>query len=230
MAEKYRYSKYLKPIYPTGRRSKRTIIPQTPYRPVTVRRTSSKEEEYNPEYSWMTVHRLGPHRDTVGINALEQRAVPSSERKGTLPERIMYKALRDSLHLVPGIDFDFQSYVEGGRTDKGGMVLDFVLPTFRLIIQVQGPTHNNFLQIIKDTEQRMIVAEWGYTVEYFTQEEIYNQVVFEEKLRRIFNLTNRRGCRGYNADAMISGDEYDRELYSRMFAMAQNIQAELLRV
>lgn len=50
--------------------------------------------------------RRGPlslQRPTVGETALEQRAVPMSEVYGSLPERIMYKALLDR-----SVTFDFQ--------------------------------------------------------------------------------------------------------------------------
>jgi hypothetical protein len=57
---------------------------------------------------------------------------------GSLPEFIAYSTLQ-RMGKRPGLDFDFQSSLAGGRVDKGGMIIDFM---FRnppdLAINIQG--------------------------------------------------------------------------------------------
>jgi hypothetical protein len=57
------------------------------------------------------LHRRGIRRPKVGEDELEARAVPHSLVRGTLPERIIYKYLVEMFHMIPGVDFDFQSCV-----------------------------------------------------------------------------------------------------------------------
>jgi hypothetical protein len=90
--------------------------------------------------------------------------------------------------MVDGIDFSFQSSLEGGRLELGGIVVDFLFPLIQLVIQVQGPTHTQFLRMKKDEEQRQILAAMGLTVTDLYEDEIYNEPVFESKIRQIFNL------------------------------------------
>ena len=45
---------------------------------------------------------------------------------GSGPEYLCWQALL-SLGLCPGIDFQYQSQLAGGRVDKGGRVIDFLI-------------------------------------------------------------------------------------------------------
>lgn len=51
----------------------------------------------------------------------------------TEPEKVIYYALKKR-----GIDFEFQSKMMGGRDTKGGAVVDFYIPSYGIIINVQG--------------------------------------------------------------------------------------------
>ena len=71
-------------------------------------RDALKGEVIAPDPDWQVLHRRGPRRIQVGIDPLEARAVPKSEVRGFLPERIMHRYLTDVVKWTPGIHFDFQ--------------------------------------------------------------------------------------------------------------------------
>lgn len=127
--------------------------------------------------------RRGPlslQRPTVGETALERRAVPMSEVYGSLPERIMYKALLDR-----SVTFDFQSSMEGGRLELGGMVADFVLLDRPVIIRVQGEVwHQGIESEARDEEHRAILQNMGYDVFDIWDWEIYDGDILDDWLER----------------------------------------------
>lgn len=108
-------------------------------------------------------------------NPCEQWAVPDSEVHGTLPERVMWKAL-NIRRLIPGI-FTFQSSLSGGRLQLGGLVADFLCQYPPVVIRVQGSfwhgefdrltgnlMHGDIVQGRKDDEQGQILNALGYSV------------------------------------------------------------------
>lgn len=188
------------PIRPTILRpdsSKLRIrIPQTPLRPLILHGPGdARKAEFirPPEQAWFVEHRRGIHRPQVGIDPLEARAVPESQVRGWLHERIVWLYLAQQLHLVPGIDFDFQSSQQGGRIELGGLVVDFLFPLIKIVIQVQGPQHYATLGQKKDEEQAQILAEMGYTVYYLDIKVIEDEMRFEEWMKRLFGLWHGMG-------------------------------------
>lgn len=135
---------------------------------------------------WLSVHRRGIPRQKVGIDPLEARAVPPGVIHGYLTERILYAALVNQFHFVPGVDFDFQSSVEGGRLEMGGLVADFLFRYLKVVINPLGPQHYQFRNVKKDEEQVQILAEMGYNCYLIDQEVIYDERKLDEFLRRIF--------------------------------------------
>lgn len=181
----------------------RIKIPQTPLRPLRLhQRDLVKRELLRPEHWWWTMHRRGPRREDVGGDPRESRAVAKSRVAGTLPERILYQALQRILRLSADADFTFQSSLEGGRTELGGIVADFVFPYLMVVIQVQGPTHTEYLRHAKDQEQKGILESMGYTVWDITDKQCYDEYALEDWLRRHFALGKGRGSAfgAYNAD------------------------------
>ncbi len=180
---------------PTGK-SRRfpIIIPQPIKQPFYIKGKDVIDwEGLRNDPTWYTLHRRSPQEKIEGYNPLEERAVPDTQRKGSLPERIVYKYLTKNLKMVEDIDFDFQGAQEGGRTELGGFVADFVFQTLKLVIQVQGVWHKEYLQARKDEQQRDVLAEFGYWVEYIWEEEIYDEYRFESRMRKIFNLASASG-------------------------------------
>ena len=115
---------------------------------------------------WFKLHRRfikGRKILKTATDIQEERAIPEYLVKGTLPERIVYLELVKR-HFVPGIDFDFQSSIEGGRAEFGGLVADFVLEKYRLIINPLGPFHFSTIGHARDREQESILASLGFTV------------------------------------------------------------------
>ena len=190
-----RTPRYIKPSA-KGKQT-RIRIPQPEERPLTLRkRDVALWNQINLEPWWFTLHRRGVKRPKIGEDPLEARAVSKSQVNGTLPERIVYAYLINRLRLVSGLDFDFQSSQNGGRLELGGIVADFLFPMMRIVIQVQGPTHDTLLRSKKDTEQEGTLAEMGYMVFALDDDTIYNEYLFEEWMRRAFGLANGIGGSG----------------------------------
>ncbi len=75
----------------------------------------------------------------------------------TLPELIVSKEL-DRL----GIAYRFQQAFLGGRTQAGGLIADFTLPNYSIIISVLGTYwHSSPQRIAQDIIQRIAVLSQG---------------------------------------------------------------------
>jgi hypothetical protein len=189
-----RGSYYTIPRTPGKKTEKRIVMPQIKKRPVRFQARSLIRQEYiHKDPWWMIIHRRGISRPYVGENPLEARAVPHSLVRGTLPERIVYKSLIDYFHLIPDFDFSFQTSLQGGRIDTGGIVADFIFPYLQMVLQVQGPTHKEVLRMWKDSEQQMALEEMGYTVYFIEEDEIYNEIRLENRLRRLLHWMHGGG-------------------------------------
>lgn len=191
-----------------GGRSQRIHIPQPPYRPVILRRRDAlQRSELDPSEYWFVEHKRGVRRPKVGVDPKEARAVSENSVRGSLPERIVYRYLTSVLRLSPYVDFDFQSSLDGGRLELGGIVADFMFDILKFVIQVQGPTHDGFVRNAKDTEQELALNHMGYRVFYLTDDEIYDQTGFEEKMRKIFFLRFGGGAGMYEIVEEIRDSE-----------------------
>lgn len=70
--------------------------------------------------------------------------------RATLPEGLCYMILKKF-----GEDFVFQEEARGGRTQYGGLVVDFFLPSARTALRVQGDYfHSQPAQVQRDEAQR----------------------------------------------------------------------------
>jgi len=178
-------------------RQTRIKIPQAPTRPIKVRAAALlRKFLFQPSAWWMILHRRGPRRLWMGEDPNEARAVSHDRVRGTLPERIEYKYLTDILNFSPVDDFDFQSSLDGGRLEFGGIVADFIFEWLKIILRVQGPTHADFLRFRKDEEQLMALEEMGYTVYDIEVKDLLDVYRTEEVNRRIFSLGPRGGGGG----------------------------------
>lgn len=213
-------------ITPTKAGKKTKIhIPQPDFRPLQLRkRDVVRWSEVNLEPDWFTLHKRGPRRPKAGEDPLEARAVPHGYIRGTLPERIVYYYLTKYLKFQSGVDFDFQSSLLGGRMEMGGLVADFLFERMRIVIQVQGPTHDTFMRKAKDNEQAGILAEMGYTVYELEDSIIYDEYLLEEWMRRVFSLPAGMGGSGGAHGARESDLTNVELLYQRVLA----VQASLI--
>lgn len=115
---------------------------------------------------------------------LEARAVPSSQVYGSLQERILYRALTDR-GLIPDVDFEFQSSQLGGRSDMGGLVVDFLFPVPKVVIQVQSSWHILSLDnIVRDVDQSLVLQSLGFVVLELWPNIIEDRVLLDEWLDR----------------------------------------------
>ena len=174
---------------------------------------------------WVTVHRRGLGRAKIGQDPLEARAVPKGVINGYLTERILYAALVNLFHFVPGVDFDFQSSVEGGRLEMGGLVADFMFRYLRIIINPLGPQHYQFRNLKKDEEQVQILTEMGYQVYLIDEEVTYDEYKLEEFLRRIFGgMTSGGGDSGGHESGMTGTQEVDDYQWDEVYDQALLLQ------
>jgi hypothetical protein len=78
--------------------------------------------------------------DGVGrliLTTQSQNQVPAGW-EGSLPEYVAYQAFSRA-GKVPGVDFTYQSPLQGGRMEKGGQVLDFLFyDPPDLAVNIQG--------------------------------------------------------------------------------------------
>jgi hypothetical protein len=135
------------------------------------------------------------------------------------------------MHFMPDADFDFQSSLQGGRLEFGGIVADFLFPEQRIIVNVQGPTHDRFWVGAKDKEQRGIFEELGYTYWEITDDDIYDEFVLEDWLRRHWNLASGRGggtVSGSGPEQSMDEDEgFDPYLLELIYAMLLQIDGQV---
>lgn len=132
-----------------------------------------------PRRRW-PISRRGPRRPVIPWDPLEARAVPLKRVYGTLPERILYRALERR-----GIPFDFQSSVFGGRIFLGGMVADFVLLDRAVVIRVQGRFwHSRPATAEKDEVQKNVLEMLNYDVLDIDEFTIYDAQELDLWIRR----------------------------------------------
>jgi len=162
---------------------RRIRIKQPPDRPLLIRR---KQPDKLRQETDLITHRRGPRRQLVGLDYQESRAKQGI--KGTLIERIFYKAL-EQRGYVAGSDFDFQSSLLGGRMQMGGIVADFLFPHKRLVINIQGPTHAIWIRAAKDQEQRELLESMGYTTLEVDQDIVLSAAALDNWLRRNLDIT-----------------------------------------
>lgn len=195
---------------------RRIIIPQPPDRPFKLEgRDAIRADAKGKNPGWITVHRRGIYRPKYGEDPLERRAVGKQYVKGFLRERIVYKFLVHRMRMMPGADFTFQSSLFGGRLELGGIVADFMFEYLRIIINVQGPTHTEWLRSAKDKENEGILRDMGFTTYDLPIELIDNEWRFENEMRKIFNLNPVGGGQGgqgvmpaYNETDPVSAIDY----------------------
>ena len=116
------------------------------------------------------------------------------------------------------------SSLDGGRLNLGGMVVDFLFRFLKIIIQVQGPTHTQFLRAARDEEQANELALWGYDVFGLEDTLIYDEYLFEEAMRRMFALPAGMGGSG-GAHGSYEGDYTGTE---KVYMIFQEIQDNLI--
>lgn len=192
------------PHIPAHRIERRIKMPQVPKRPLRFQvRTIIRHAELRKDTYWFTLHRRGPYRKLEGIDPLEARAVPEDQVRGTLPERILYKSLVDDFSMLPWFDFVFQSSLQGGRINLGGIVADFVFELMHIVIQVDGPTHAQSLRIHKDNEQDLALNEMGFQVYHLPEDTIYDKYRFDSWMDKTFGWAHSGGADSSHQDDMV---------------------------
>jgi very-short-patch-repair endonuclease len=181
--------------FPRFKTERRIKMPQIIKRPARFQtRSLIRREELRKDPYWYTLHRRGPRRTWIGEDPLEARAVSHNLVRGTLPERIVWKYLVQNMRFVPDSDFDFQSSLQGGRVDTGGIVADFLFKIMMIVIQVQGPTHLEFRRIQKDNEQRLALEEMGYQVYELWEADIYDEERLDRWMKQTFSWYHSGGA------------------------------------
>lgn len=193
---------------PNFKRETRIKMPKVPRRPVRFQTRAMIDYAFltPPPHPGFVIHRRGPARPWMGTSPLEMRAISREERRGTLPERIILKYLTENMNFVEGADFDFQSSLQGGRIDTGGIVADFLFYNLRIVINPLGPTHDEFLRMKKDQEQIDALTAMGYQVYMIPEEDVYNEPVFIVKMKEIFGWVHSGAGEQRTPGDMLTSD------------------------
>lgn len=148
-----------KKIPSPGRKVPQIVRPRRPGGPITTRGPAGRNAQI--------VQTDGPGE-----------APPSLGSLITLPEWYVYQHLTAKRRLIPNLDFIFQSSLEGGRMELGGLVLDFELPgrigAKGLVINVQGEAWHRYStgQRAKDLLDKIRLTALGYHVVYVNEDAI----------------------------------------------------------
>ena len=118
--------------------------------------------------------------------------------QGSLPEYIVFRELNQK-GLRDGVDFIFQSSFQGGRLQKGGLVIDFLfISPSDLAFNVQGTffhLEQGTVVIARDKMARAQLAAEGITLIFLDEEDIMNEPrrTVEDGLRYIDTSEIGRG-------------------------------------
>jgi len=228
------YSSYVDHYAKYGKAFRRIKMPGLPKRPFRFQiRTLLRHDLIRGGKSpwWLTVHRRGIAHAKIGVNQLEARAAPHSMVKGYLTERILYAALVNLMHFVPGVDFIFQSSQDGGRLEMGGLVADFLFPILRIVINPLGPQHYQFRNMAKDEEQTAILADMGYEAYLVDEEVMYDEYALEEFLRRVFGgMTSGGADQGGHPAMTDTNFEQDQYQYDELYNDTVALQTEIYTI
>lgn len=114
---------------------------------------------------------------------------------GSLPEWAIYEAhLR--LGRRPGIEFTYQSALEGGRLFLGGLILDFVEHDMPIAINVNGVYYHYLRgseQLRRNAEARARLSQYGYQLVVIDEDDALRDPVYylEEALRGVDHSRER---------------------------------------
>lgn len=120
----------------------------------------------------------GPRAFVRRAAQTDSPGLPPPGLVATLPEWHVYWWLSERRHLQPGLEFDFQSSLFGGRLDKGGLVVDFLLPFHLgppgLVINVQGYNwHYASSSLRADAlADKVRLASQGHVVVYVLEDDV----------------------------------------------------------
>ena len=103
---------------------------------------------------------------------------------GNEPEYYVYWALTKL-----EVEFEYQSDIAGGRTERGGVVVDFYIPSLGLAINVQSTYwhYANPKQRVNDQLNRLMIEGTGVQVVYIDEEAARTNPIYyvREALRGI---------------------------------------------
>ena len=114
---------------------------------------------------------------------MQAQSTPPASWTGSKPEWAVYSALVQ-LGYEPGRDFTYQASVLGGRLEYGGAVLDFVIPSLSLAINVQSIYYHyeDITARRRDALARTAVEGLGIRLIYIDEEDaLANPVYYVEQ-------------------------------------------------
>jgi len=87
---------------------------------------------------------------------------------------LLFKTLLDAL----SIKYEFQKVMWGNK------IVDFYLPDYRIIIEIDGGYHNNLVQKNKDLKRDTNFCLGGLKVIRFTNQEVLNNLCVMDRLNK----------------------------------------------
>jgi hypothetical protein len=99
---------------------------------------------------------------------------------GSLPEWLVFENLTTRQGLTHGVDFTYQSPLQGGRMQRGGLIVDFMFSNPpNLAFSVMGTYYHYGLGSgiqARDLMQRAQLAGGGTTLIFLDEDDIYEDV------------------------------------------------------
>lgn len=146
--------------------------------------------KYRRPFYWIHLQRSSIKQVSIGLKPGEERAVPLDVIRGSLPERILYKALMDEFRMIPGIDFDLHS---AAHVAIGLSIPGIVFPHLKIVIIINGTGTDTYSHLRKDAEVRMAVEGQGYEVYEIPMEIIDDGERLDNFLKNIFGWSHSFG-------------------------------------
>lgn len=111
---------------------------------------------------------------------------------GSDPEYYVYRAILRT-GRAEGLDFQYQKNVFGGRTQRGGIIPDFLIYIPRVGINVQGARFHTppFGSVALDRMQRVQLEKSGLRMEFISEKEA--QLRADDAVREAIAGTRGRG-------------------------------------
>lgn len=112
------------------------LVPEVPRTPFETRRFQAGGREIRP-FKGTGFPVPGDPEEEFQL-AFQAWKIERANGVGSVLEYIVYNFLVFTKHQIDGIDFEYQSSSGGGRTEFGGFVIDFLLPSRGLALQPEG--------------------------------------------------------------------------------------------
>lgn len=106
----------------------------------------------------------------ISVNKAQMKLVAQDYQKKLIQNATESELVYQKFLKKNKIKFDFQKII--WNTDGTFYIVDFYVPIFKLIIEIDGEYHKTTEQLNKDKHRSFILKQMGYNVIRFTNDEV----------------------------------------------------------